>query len=166
MNLAELNSADVAAGANMLRQCCTSERWVEALLALRPFASGQALQDAADEVWADLAEPDYLQAFEGHPKIGDVSSLKTKYAATKYLAAGEQSGVDTATDEIVAALADNNALYEQRFGFIFIVCASGKSAAQMLALLLARLDNSREQEVLNAAEEQRKIFQLRLEKLL
>jgi 2-oxo-4-hydroxy-4-carboxy-5-ureidoimidazoline decarboxylase len=95
-----------------------------------------------------------------------VSSLKARYANTKKLAAGEQASVATAGDGVIAALADANTQYEEKFGFIFIVCAAGKSALQMLNLLQARLPNSRDEELANAAEEQRKIFQLRLEKLL
>ena len=166
MSLAELNAAGETAASALLRQCCTSERWIEGLTRQRPFSTTADLQLAADKVWAELGEADFLQAFAGHPKIGDVDSLKARYAGTKALAAGEQSGVDTAGSDTIEALALNNANYEQRFGFIFIVCASGKSAAEMLQLLLDRLHNSRDQELIIAAEEQRKIFQLRLEKLL
>ena len=132
----------------------------------RPYSSAEALRSAADQNWQGLDESDYLQAFDGHPKIGDVGSLKTKYANTKELAAGEQSSVNVASDDTIRALADGNSAYEDKFGFIFIVCATGKSAAQMTALLQARLPNERNQELINAAEEQRKIFQIRLEKLL
>ena len=132
----------------------------------RPYDSADALRLAADDNWRGLAEADYLQAFDGHPKIGDVGSLKAKYANTKELAAGEQSSVNEASDEVIRALADGNTRYQEKFGFIFIVCASGKSAGEMLALLQARLPNNRDRELANAAEEQRKIFHLRLEKLL
>ena len=166
MSLASLNDADAIDASQLLRQCCTSETWIQRLEQGRPFASNEVLHTAADTAWQELMEKDYLQSFEGHPKIGDVGSLKAKYANTKALAAGEQASVDSASDHIIVALVEGNAAYEEKFGFIFIVCASGKSAAEMLALLQARLPNSREQELLNAAEEQRKIFHLRLEKLL
>ena len=166
MSLLALNTADTAAGSKMLMQCCTSEAWVTGLLKLRPFASVEAVHSAADTVWLNLQEKDYLQSFDGHPKIGDVNSLKEKYATSKALAANEQASVDSASDQIINALAIGNTAYERKFGFIFIVCASGKTAAEMLAMLEARLPNSREQELQNAAEEQRKIFHLRLEKLL
>lgn len=166
MSLDQLNGASADEVAGLLRQCCTCEAWIERVVQQRPFASAQELQRTADRAWIDLAEGDYLQAFEGHPKIGDINSLQAKYANTKALAAGEQSAVDNAGEDVIAALAQGNSEYEQKFGFIFIVCATGKSAGEMLALLQARLPNDRELELLNAAEEQRKIFQIRLEKLL
>ncbi|MFT6287339.1 MAG: 2-oxo-4-hydroxy-4-carboxy-5-ureidoimidazoline decarboxylase [Alcanivorax sp.] len=166
MSLASLNNADATEASQQLRQCCTSEAWIKRLERGRPFATTEALYVAADAAWQGLTEADYLQSFDGHPKIGDLGSLKEKYAKTKTLAAGEQASVDSASDQIINALAEGNAAYEEKFGFIFIICASGKSAAKMLALLQARLPNSREHELLNAAQEQRKIFHLRLEKLL
>lgn len=166
MSLDQLNGASADEAARLLRQCCTSETWIDRMVQQRPFASAQELQRTADRAWIDLAEGDYLQAFEGHPKIGDINSLQAKYANTKALAAGEQSAVDNAGEDVIAALAQGNSEYEQKFGFIFIVCASGKSASEMLALLQARLPNDRELELRNAAQEQRKIFQIRLEKLL
>ena len=166
MSIETVNETDTDAATHMFRQCCTSEAWIDAMVASRPYASADDLRSAADQNWQGLAEQDYLQAFDGHPKIGDVGSLKAMYAGTKELAAGEQSSVNKAANNIIRALADGNAAYQEKFGFIFIVCATGKSAAEMLALLEARLPNNREQELANAHEEQRKIFQLRLEKLL
>ncbi|WGL15171.1 2-oxo-4-hydroxy-4-carboxy-5-ureidoimidazoline decarboxylase [Microbulbifer bruguierae] len=160
------NTSSPAQAQQMLLQCCTSRAWVRKMLDGRPFASLSQLLAAADDSWGTLEEADYLEAFAGHPKIGDMASLQKKYAASKALAAGEQAGMDDADDAVIAALARGNRDYEQKFGFIFIVCATGKSAAQMLALLQARLPNSRTQELRIAAEEQRKIFHLRLEKLL
>lgn len=166
MTIEEINQVDDNTASHSFRQCCTSETWIARMLANRPFAGAQALRTAADSNWRGLADEDYLQAFDGHPKIGDVSSLKAKYANTKELAAGEQSSVDQASETTIQALADGNTAYEEKFGFIFIVCATGKSAAEMLQLLEARMPNSRDLELRNAAEEQRKIFHLRLEKLL
>lgn len=166
MTLEHLNQLPADAAKTAFTQCCVAERWVQGMVAARPFVSVERLFDSADAIWARLDEADYLQAFEGHPKIGDVSSLKQKYASTKQLAAGEQSSVSQATDDVIQALADGNAEYEQRYGFIFIVCATGKSAAEMLALLQARLHNERAEEVQNAAGEQAKITRIRLNKLL
>lgn len=149
-----------------LRQCCVSTRWIEQLCAARPFASLAELQQQASAIWSTLAMPDYLEAFEGHPRIGDLNSLKAKYANTKQLAAGEQAGAGQASDAVLAALAEGNRAYEARFGFIFIVCASGKSADEMLALLQARLHNPLQQELQIAAAEQDKITRLRLQKML
>ena len=166
MSLEELNNMDASAASHNFRACCTSQAWIARMVASRPYASAAVLIKAADENWLGLDERDYLEAFDGHPKIGDVSSLKAKYANTKELAAGEQALVEIASDETIQALSDGNNAYMEKFGFIFIVCATGKSAGEMLSLLESRLPNSREQELINAAEEQRKIFQIRLEKLL
>lgn len=136
------------------------------MLESRPFSDAQALFDYANRHWQNLTEEDYLQAFEGHPKIGNVDSLRAKYANTKKLAAGEQTQVNSASDDVLQQLAQGNTDYESKFGFIFIVCATGKSAQEMLDLLLQRIKNDRGAELLNAAEEQRKIFQLRLQKLI
>ncbi len=166
MNLNELNNATAQDALKALMQCCTSATWVDKMVAARPFADENALVQAADKCWLGLSEADYLEAFDGHPKIGDVNSLRAKYANTKALASGEQGLVKQASDEVLEALGQGNDDYFNKFGFIFIVCASGKSAAEMLALLQARLPNDRQTELKNAAEEQRKIFQIRLGKLL
>jgi len=166
MSLSQLNAMTAQEASHTLMQCCTSSTWVARMVDNRPFADADELKRRADENWLDLEEADYLEAFEGHPKIGDVSSLRKKYANTKALAAGEQSGVYDAEGATIQALAGGNTAYENKFGFIFIVCATGKSAAEMLALLQARLPNDRDTELKNAAEEQRKIFHIRLEKLL
>lgn len=166
MTLAALNDLTEQQALQTFMQCCTSTQWVEKMVASRPFADIGAMTDAANRCWQGLTEADYLEAFDGHPKIGDVNSLRAKYANTKALASGEQSAVNQASDEVLKALSQGNDDYFNQFGFIFIVCATGKSAAEMLALLKTRLPNDRATELKNAAEEQRKIFQLRLEKLL
>jgi 2-oxo-4-hydroxy-4-carboxy-5-ureidoimidazoline decarboxylase len=166
MNLAQLNGLTSDESTHIFMQCCTSTTWVKAMVDGRPFTEQQVIINLADLVWENLAESDYLEAFEGHPQIGNVDSLKAKYANTKALASGEQSLVNEATEQVIVALAKGNAEYFEKFGFIFIVCATGKSADQMLALLKERLPNDKETELVNAAEEQRKIFQLRLGKLL
>jgi len=164
--LKHLNTVDVEQAKHAFLQCCTSIVWVEKMVSSRPYNSEEQLRNVADKHWRGLNEADYLEAFEGHPKIGDVNSLRAKYANTKALASGEQSSVAHADESTLTALAQGNSEYETRFGFIFIVCATGKSANEMLALLQTRLPNRREQEIVNAAEEQRKIFQIRLNKLL
>ncbi|QEW08045.1 2-oxo-4-hydroxy-4-carboxy-5-ureidoimidazoline decarboxylase [Nitrincola iocasae] len=166
MTLNELNQLDPQAAATCFRQCCVSEAWVQGMLQARPFSSEASLFAEASRIWAGLERNDYLQAFEGHPKIGDVSSLRAKYADTKALAAGEQSSVDSANEATINALAEGNQQYEARFGYIFIVCATGKSAEEMLALLTERLHNDTETEIHLAAAEQNKITQIRLQKLL
>ncbi|AQS36290.1 OHCU decarboxylase [Shewanella psychrophila] len=166
MNLEQLNRLSVEDATHAFMQCCTASNWVEAMVQARPFIDERALAYQADLAWAKSLEPDYLEAFEGHPQIGNVNTLREKYANTKELASGEQSSVNQASEQVLLDLAQGNADYLEKFGFIFIVCATGKSALQMLALLLARLPNNKITELANAAEEQRKIFHLRLNKLI
>lgn len=164
-SLTAFNSLNPKQAINKLMQCNTSESWCLQMEQARPFSDFSSLQCTADIVWKKSSEADLLQAFDGHPEIGDVSTLREKYKNTAASAGHEQSGVNTATDETLSALAKGNQDYKNKFGFIFIVCASSKSADEMLALLLDRLPNTREQELLNAAEEQRKITQIRLSNL-
>jgi 2-oxo-4-hydroxy-4-carboxy-5-ureidoimidazoline decarboxylase len=161
-----LNSLPVAEARTALLRCCGSSRWVEAMLSLRPFGSHEELLGAASEVWANLGESDYLEAFAAHPRIGDdVAALRARFAATAEWSAAEQAGVAGADEATLQALAAGNAAYAERFGFIFIVCAAGKSAREMLDFLQARLAHTREQELALAAAEQAKITALRLDKL-
>jgi 2-oxo-4-hydroxy-4-carboxy-5-ureidoimidazoline decarboxylase len=150
----------------LFMQCNTSQQWCNRMEQSRPFVDSQSLLEIADQHWKLSTEEDYLEAFEGHPEIGDVSTLREKYRNTVKLAGHEQSRVNTATDETLQLLAQGNHDYKEKFGFIFIVCATGKSAEEMLEILLKRLPNNRKQELENAAEEQRKITQIRLQKLL
>lgn len=166
MEVSTFNSLPNAQAREALALCCVSRRWIDAMLAGRPYASRAGLLAHSDAVWSELDQADFLEAFEGHPKIGDVGSLRAKYAASGALAAHEQSGVSEADEATIQRLARGNERYEQRFGFIFIVCASGKSAQQMCALLEQRLENERDAELRVAAEEQRKILTLRLEQML
>jgi 2-oxo-4-hydroxy-4-carboxy-5-ureidoimidazoline decarboxylase len=166
MGLQCINDASPDEAQHIFLQCCTSKRWIEKMVKSRPYATVADVLRQADVHWQDLGEEDYLEAFEGHPKIGDVNSLKKKYANTKKLAAGEQSGVDTASDAVIDQLAEANRQYQEKFGFIFIVCATGKSAQEMSDLLQTRLENNRQSELGTAAKEQRKIFQIRLKQLL
>jgi 2-oxo-4-hydroxy-4-carboxy-5-ureidoimidazoline decarboxylase len=139
-----------------------STRWVERMLARRPFGSEAAMLSAAREEWFSLGEADWLEAFSHHPKIGDRDSLAARFPDTHDPSATEQSGVASASARVIDELAEANEAYLARFGFIFIVCATGKSAGEMLALLRARLPNDRATELQNAAEEQAKITALRL----
>jgi 2-oxo-4-hydroxy-4-carboxy-5-ureidoimidazoline decarboxylase len=146
--------------------CCGSTRWVERMLAERPFASTSALLAAADAVWYSLDEADYLEAFSHHPQIGaDLAKLRQKFVHTAGWSSQEQAGVEAASDSTLLALRDANIQYLARYGFIFIVCATGKSAEQMLELLRARLHNAPAEELAIAAREHAKITQLRLDKL-
>jgi 2-oxo-4-hydroxy-4-carboxy-5-ureidoimidazoline decarboxylase len=150
---------------DLLRGCCGASAWVEGMVARRPFGSRETLLAAARDEWFSLEQSDWLEAFGHHPKIGDREALRQRFARTAHLSEHEQSGVDGASDDILAALAEGNRDYERRFGYIFIVCASGKSAGEMLELLHGRLPNPPGVEIRLAAEEQAKITELRLKKL-
>lgn len=166
MNIDAFNRLEPAAAAEALARCCGSGRWVEEMLQRRPYRHFADICHAAEAVWWSLDPADWLEAFRHHPKIGDVDRLREKFAATAQWAQGEQAGVNAATEETLAALAEGNLLYEARFGYIFIVCATGKSAGEMLALLQERLGNEPDAELKIAAGEQAKITRIRLEKLL
>lgn len=161
-----LNALSDAEAREQLTRCCGAQRWVAGMLARLPFASTAALHEAADEIWSTLANADYLEAFAHHPQIGEsLDSLRAKFATTASWSHGEQAAVTHADDATLLALRKENAAYLQRFGHIFIVCATGKSAAEMLSLLRARSGNDAAQELIIAAAEQAKITHLRLEKL-
>jgi 2-oxo-4-hydroxy-4-carboxy-5-ureidoimidazoline decarboxylase len=160
-----LDRADPETARALLAGCCGSTRWVDRMLARRPFQSDQQLLTAARTIWFALEEHDWREAFTHHPKIGDRDSLRARFPRTGDRSAQEQSGIAGATDEVLEALADGNRAYEDRFGYIFIVCASGKSASEMLALLHARLPNPADVEIRIAAEEQARITALRLSRL-
>jgi len=166
MILEELNTLDQQHLREELLKCCGSSSWVKMMMAYFPADSKEELLEEAEEIWSECSEDDWKEAFAHHPKIGDVESLTKKFASTAQWASGEQIGVSTATPEIIQALANGNSLYEEKFGYIFIVCATGKSAAEMLELLQARLQNKPAEEIKIAAAEQNKITKLRVEKLL
>lgn len=131
----------------------------------RPFESDEALLHSADAAFSSMNKDDWLAAFAAHPKIGDINSLRQKYGNTKEWAQNEQSGVAGTSLQVLERLAAGNTAYEERFGYIFIVCATGRSAVEMLEILNGRIDNDAEQEFGIAAEEQKKITKIRLEKL-
>jgi 2-oxo-4-hydroxy-4-carboxy-5-ureidoimidazoline decarboxylase len=166
MTVEQLNRMPLAQARAALERCCGAGAWVETMCAARPFAGATALLDRAERAWRALGPGDWRQAFAHHPRIGDVASLRRRFAATAAWATDEQRGAAAASESTLAALADGNRRYEERFGYIFIVCATGKSAEEMRALLEQRLDNDPELELRVAAEEQMKITRLRLLKLL
>jgi 2-oxo-4-hydroxy-4-carboxy-5-ureidoimidazoline decarboxylase len=161
-----LNRAPFDAARDALTRCCGSQRWVEAMLARLPFASDSALFAAAEAVWHQLEGEDYLEAFSHHPRLGaELPELARRFGTTAAWASAEQSGVQNAETETLARLQAGNRRYEERFGFTFILCATGKSASEMLAALEQRLANEASAELALAAAEQAKITRLRLEKL-
>ncbi len=148
-----------------LIKCCGSSSWVENVLPKLPFASIDILKKESDRIWFSLTEKDWKEAFAHHPKIGDVEILKKKFASTANWVSGEQAGVQSANEKVLIDLKSGNDDYELKFGYMFIVCATGKSAEEMLSILQMRLKNSPEEEIKIAAEEQNKITHLRFDKL-
>ena len=147
-------------------KCCGSSQWAKQMSDARPFLTSDELSSKADEIWWNLDQEDWLEAFRAHPKIGETKAAAAQSAEAEAWSAQEQSVSERAAAETKAALAEGNREYEQRFGFIFIICATGKSAEEILAALNGRLINDADTELRVAAEEQRKITQLRLQKLL
>jgi 2-oxo-4-hydroxy-4-carboxy-5-ureidoimidazoline decarboxylase len=166
MNVDAINGLPIDALKKQLFNCCGSDAWVNKMVSFFPIKNVESLLSIAQQQWYNCTSTDWLQAFTHHPKIGDVAALTKKFAATATWASGEQQAVNAAPASIILALADGNTVYQNKFGFIFIVCATGKSAQQMLTLLQQRLPNTMEVEMQNAMEEQNKITQLRLQKLL
>lgn len=167
MNLtSSLNDAPEDEARVALTRCCGSSTWVEGMLARRPFADDDAVFAAAEAVWRGASKEDVLEALTHHPEIGaNLDALREKFASTANWSAGEQGAVAVASEETLVALRDGNVAYRERFGHIFVVCATGKSAKEMLGLLEARMENDPEGEIWVAAAEQGKITRLRLEKL-
>ncbi len=158
--LAAWNDADKPTAMDVMLACCATKRWAEAMVALRPYSSVESLSLTADEVWSTMEEPDWIEAFAAHPRIGERKADASAWSQQ------EQSSTANADQQILADLANGNAQYEQRFGFTYIVCATGKSAEEMLAILRRRLTHDRESELREAAEQQRQIMQIRLGKWL
>lgn len=165
MTVSEFNQLSEEQAFDTLFSCCGSSDWARQLVAKRPFSTLDALKKESDLIWLFSKEPDWMEAFSHHPKIGDRASLESKFAKTKSWASGEQSGVDSATTDVISALAIANADYERKFRFIFIVCATGKSAEELLRMMKERLNNKRDQELLIAMQEQNKITHIRFDKL-
>jgi len=166
MTLDEFNRLSPEQAHAELLKCCGSDEWAKRMSDARPFTNWDELSSKADEIWWKLDQEDWLEAFRAHPKIGEKKAATDQSAEAQQWSAQEQSESERAADETKAALADGNREYEQRFGFIFIICATGKSAEEILAALNGRLNSDSKTELRVAAEEQRKITQLRLQKLL
>ncbi len=163
MKLAAFNRLDTETRAEQLLACCHCRVWADRVAATAPFASAAALLEVAAAVWAEATETDILEAFSGHPEIGDLSALRNRFAKT---ASAEQGQVTAASDEVLLKLKAGNEAYRDKFGFIFIVFAANKSAEEMLALLEQRLANNRSEELMNGAREQGLITRLRLGQLI
>lgn len=166
MTLHKLNLLPVEELKKALFSCCGSTAWVNKMMGFFPMDDLVEMLEDAEEQWYACKEEDWLEAFTHHPKIGNIDSLKEKFASTAQWTEGEQSAVNTATEETLVALKKANEAYEEKFGYIFIVCATGKSAPEMLDILNDRLANTPETEIAIAMDEQNKITLLRLQKLL
>ncbi|REL36198.1 2-oxo-4-hydroxy-4-carboxy-5-ureidoimidazoline decarboxylase [Thalassotalea euphylliae] len=166
MTVEQFNLLDDAQAHAALQSCCVAPRWIDQMLLARPFVSREQLLFQAQQTWQLLGESDYLAAFEGHPQIGDVSTLSKKFANTAKLAGHEQSGMSQADEQVLEEMLALNQAYLAKFGFIFIVCATGKSALEMLELIRERINNEPATELAIAAAEQAKITKIRLEKLV
>lgn len=162
--LQQWNTAPEAEAAAEILPCNGSHAWSHGVVQQRPFASEDDLFRAADRVWRTLGETDQQQAFDSHPRIGERHARAATTASLQW-STGEQSSLGEEV-AVQAALKQANAVYEQRFGRIFLVCATGKTATEMLAILESRLNNDAAAERLEAAEQQRRITQLRLRKWL
>lgn len=164
--VAQLDVLPPDRASRLLGDCCGSTRWIAAMVARRPFGSMERVLATADEIWRTLGPDDWREAFSHHPRIGDRGSDRPQSERGASWAAGEQAGVGDAADDVRQALADANREYERRFGYIYIVCATGRTADELLATVTERLRNDPDTELSVAAEEQRRITRLRLEKLL
>jgi 2-oxo-4-hydroxy-4-carboxy-5-ureidoimidazoline decarboxylase len=169
--LVRWNYVPTAMAVNEILPCCGSRAWAERVAARRPLRDEETLLTAADEIWRSLAESDWLEAFRGHPRIGESRGGELPACAgaltqSTIWSEQEQHRVREASDASRAALAKGNRVYEHKFNRIFIVCAAGKSTAEILAILQRRLKNDEPTELREAAEQQRQITQIRLQRWL
>jgi 2-oxo-4-hydroxy-4-carboxy-5-ureidoimidazoline decarboxylase len=163
--LAAWNGADEVTALDAMIACCGARRWAAGMVGRRPVEGEEKLGALADEIWATMKEPDWMEAFACHPRIGE-RKAEHATAQSQTWSKQEQSLTASAAADVMARLTEGNALYEERFGFTYIVCATGKSAEEMLAILERRLKSDRETELREAAEQQWQITQIRLRKWL
>jgi 2-oxo-4-hydroxy-4-carboxy-5-ureidoimidazoline decarboxylase len=151
---------------NEIVACCGSRAWAREIANRRPIADEAHLLSVSDEVWRSLSERDWSEAFDTHPRIGESRSAQGRDPRSAAWSSQEQHSVSAELDQVKVALAQGNGEYERRFGRIFIVCATGKTGAEILEILRHRLHNDRATEMREAAEQQRQITRLRLKKWL
>jgi 2-oxo-4-hydroxy-4-carboxy-5-ureidoimidazoline decarboxylase len=162
--LARWNRLPHEEAARDILPCCGSKAWAASMALKRPVEEEAALLAASDEIWRALGEADWLEAFRSHPRIGETTAEKGSAAQSSAWSAQEQQKAATADEAVKMALKWGNREYEQKFGRIFIVCATGKSAGEILEILRRRLHNDEATELRQAAEEQRQIMHIRLKK--
>lgn len=163
--LAVWNASDEQSALDAMLACCGATRWAAAMAAARPMATPESLRETADHIWSRMTESDWLEAFACHPRVGDRKPALASAQSSAW-SQQEQSSAASATQQTIDQLAALNAKYEQLFGFTYIVCATGKSAEEMLAILNQRLHSNRAAELKEAAEQQRQITHIRLRKWL
>ncbi len=166
LTVEELNNLPFDVFETHISKCCGSKNWVKKMYEIRPFLNQKDVFEKAETCWFSCKKTDWLEAFTHHPRIGDVESLKKKFASTATWASGEQGKVQAASDDILEELKTYNDLYSHKFGFIFIIFATGKTAEEMLSILKERYENDAVEEIINAMVEQNKITKIRLKKLL
>jgi allantoicase len=164
--IARFNQLSRAQARKALYDCCASKKWVEQMIAQRPFPSTANLLDASDRTWSALGRQEWLRAFRHHPAIGERRAKGKQSRTARRWSMGEQSLAQEASAGALRALIAANRTYQAKFGHVFLICASGKSTEEILRNLQERMSNEPELELRNAAREQRKITRLRLEKLL
>jgi 2-oxo-4-hydroxy-4-carboxy-5-ureidoimidazoline decarboxylase len=164
--LARWNGLPQDVAATEILSCCGSHAWAAKLVAMRPFADEPSLFAAAEHCWETLPEADWLEAFRSHPRIGEQHAQKKTTAASAAWSRSEQSQMKDADAAILQRMQQGHREYEERFGRIFIVCATGKQPAEMLSILERRLGNDPTQELIESAAQQQQITQLRLRKWL
>lgn len=166
MTINELNFLSQHEAKAQFSLFCGADNWVEKMVVARPFKNINDLMVVAEKSWFSLPKESWLEAFDHHPKIGNINSLRKKFEKKAVLSKSEQKGIENAPEDVLLKLAEGNRLYEERFGYIFIVCASGKTAEEMFAMLNRRLSNTPDEEIHIAASEQNKITRLRIKKLI
>ena len=152
--------------ASELRSACASTKWVRAMLDARPFTSAERVFAAADSAWASTSADDWHEAFRAHPRIGEKKAAAAVRPDAQAWSGSEQSGMNAADTKARSDMAEANRAYEERFGFVYIVCATGLSADELLSRARMRLGNTADEELRTAAEEQHAITHLRLKRIL
>jgi 2-oxo-4-hydroxy-4-carboxy-5-ureidoimidazoline decarboxylase len=164
--LARWNDMPQEEAAKEILSCCGSRAWAAELAGLRPFADEQSLFEAADRSWRDLPKEDWLEAFRSHPRIGEQHAANKTTATSASWSRSEQGQMKEADAVILERMREGHRAYEERFGRIFIVCATGKRPEEMLRILERRLKNDSQEELTESAAQQQQIMQLRLRKWL
>jgi 2-oxo-4-hydroxy-4-carboxy-5-ureidoimidazoline decarboxylase len=164
--LARWNVLPADEAAKEILSCCGSTAWTRAMAAAGPFSDGQQVAAKAREIWRGLPEGDWMEAFRSHPRIGERHAERTTTEASARWSTGEQKSVSITSDEVKRAIVEGNRRYDDRFGRIFIICATGKQPEEILAALERRLANDDATEMKESATQQEEIMQLRLDKWL